>query len=161
VRGARGEAIALGELPAPTGTLEQFASGEGISARYAAAASRAPGPVGNRVPGSDRGPVGDRVAGSARAVLAAADAGDPLAAEVVRTAAEALAAALGWLTCLLDPAAVVLGGGLGHAGGLWGQALSDYAEQAVATRPSPPPVLRGALGPDAGLIGAGLIALAD
>ena len=141
VRGARGEAIALGELPAPEGTLEQFASGEAIRARYAAA-----------VPASARGP------SSAREVLAAADRGDPLAADVVRTAAAAIAAALGWLTCLLDPAAVILGGGLGHAGGLWGHVLSDYSEQAVATRPSPPPVLRGALGPDAGLIGAGLIA---
>jgi glucokinase len=87
-------------------------------------------------------------------VLAAADRGDQAAAEVVISAARALAAALGWLVCLLDPAALVLGGGLGQAAGLWAKTLAIQAERAVVSRPGPPPLLRAGLGADAGLIGA-------
>jgi glucokinase len=146
VAGVRGEAIGLGELPVapnvdPTAgvSLEQYASGEGMRARYAAMTGGSP----------DVGlPEG------ARPVLAAADAGDPLAAEVVTTAARALAAALGWLTALLDPPAIVLGGGLAGVGGLWRAALDEHAARALGVRPGGPPLLRAALGADAGIVGA-------
>jgi glucokinase len=139
--GARGEAIGLGELPvapevdtvASTG-LERYASGEGMRARYAALTSTS--------------------VDGARQVLVAADAGEPLAADVVTSAARALAAALGWVTAVLDPAAIVLGGGLGTAGGLWGAVLNDHAERALGARPGAPPLLRAALGSDAGIVGA-------
>ncbi len=137
VPGARGEAIALGELPvteAPDVTLEQYASGDGIRTRYA-------------------GLTGLPCTG-AREVLAAADRGDPAAAEVVTSAARSLAIALGWLVCLLDPAALVLGGGLSQAAGLWAETLASHTERAVASRSGPPSLLRAELGADAGLIGA-------
>jgi glucokinase len=143
VPGARGEAIALGELPvteAPGVTLERYASGDGIRARYADL-------------------TGQRCAG-AREVLAAADRGDPAAADVVTSAARALAAALGWLVCLLDPAALVLGGGLSQAAGLWAETLTIHTERAVVSRSGPPPLLRAGLGADAGLIGAAVAARA-
>jgi glucokinase len=141
VRGARGEAISLGELPvAPDvdpdagGTLEQYASGDGIRSRFTARA-------------------GQPVSG-AREVLAAADLGDAAAIEIVSTAARALAAALSWLVHVLDPAAVILGGGLGHAAGLWAEVLHSETGHRLAVRPSAPPLLRGDLGPAAGIIGA-------
>jgi glucokinase len=146
VLGVRGEAIGLGELPVapdvdPSAgvSLEQYASGEGMRARYAAmtcGSSDADLPEG------------------ARPVLAAADAGEPLAIEVVTTAARALAAALGWLTAVLDPAAIVMGGGLADVGGCWGTTLDEHAARALGARPGGPPLLRAALGADAGIIGA-------
>jgi glucokinase len=146
VPGVRGEAIGLGELPVAPDvdpwagvSLEQYASGDGMRARYAAMTG------GSSDGGSPEG---------ARAVLAAADAGEPLALEVVTTAARALAAALGWLAAVLDPAAIVLGGGLGGADGRWGAALAEHAARALSVRPGGPPLLRAALGPDSGIVGA-------
>jgi predicted NBD/HSP70 family sugar kinase len=59
-------------------------------------------------------------------VLADADSGEPTAVEIVTSAAEALAGALANVVDILDPARVVLGGGRGHASGLWG-ARSAFA----------------------------------
>jgi glucokinase len=148
VPGVRGEAIGLGELPVapdvdPSAgiSLEQYASGAGMRARYTAMTGGSPDG------GSPEG---------ARPVLAAADAGEPLAVEIVTTAARALAAALGWLTAVLDPTAIVLGGGLAGAGGRWRAALDEQAARALSVRPGGPPLLRAALGPDAGIVGAAL-----
>ncbi|MFV0427734.1 MAG: ROK family protein [Beutenbergiaceae bacterium] len=93
--GARGEAIALGEFPAPNGNLEQFASGTAIAARYARLAGvETTGPA-----------IGD-----------AARHGDHHAVEVLRSAGDALGEALAQAVGLLDPQLVILGGGLGTAG---------------------------------------------
>ena len=88
-------------------------------------------------------------------MLAAADRGDPDAARVVRDAAEALGSGVGFLVNVLDPEAVVVGGGLGLAGGLYWDALIDSVRRHVwaeATRDLP--IVRAELGTDAGLIGA-------
>jgi glucokinase len=88
-------------------------------------------------------------------VLAAAAQGDPGAAQVVRDAAEALGSGIGWLVNVLDPEAVVVGGGLGLAGGLYWDAFTDSVRRHVwadATRDLP--IVRAELGADAGLIGA-------
>jgi predicted NBD/HSP70 family sugar kinase len=74
------------------------------------------------------------------------------------SAARALAIALGWLVCLLDPSALVLGGGLSQAAGLWAESLAVHTERAVVSRSGPPPLLRAELGADAGLIGAATLA---
>jgi predicted NBD/HSP70 family sugar kinase len=73
---------------------------------------------------------------------------------VVDTAAGALGAALAWLVQLTDPEAVIMGGGLGHAGGPWFAAVAREYHRRVAVRPGPPDLLTGALGPAAGIIGA-------
>ena len=92
-------------------------------------------------------------------VLSLADSGDSIALSTVTSAAEALGAAIGQLVNVLDPEAVVIGGGLGLAEGvyrdsmlvalrchIWSDILRDL------------PVLSAKLGNDAGWIGAALAA---
>ncbi len=50
-----------------------------------------------------------------RAILDAARKGDPLALRVIDEAVDALGTAMAWSAAVLDPALIVLGGGLGHA----------------------------------------------
>jgi glucokinase len=148
--GHRGEAIALGgfEVPAsvdpefsaaPRGerprTLEEYASGAGIATRYAAA-------------------TGTAVTESREAVARAA-VGDRTAVELLTSAGRALGTALGWAVALLDPEAVVLGGGLGLAGGLLDEALRE-AYAARTPRPARPPIHPAGLGARSGLLGAAL-----
>lgn len=136
--GARGEAIALGEWPSPDeGTnLEAYASGTGIERRY-------------------RELTGRELDG--RALAAAARAGDDVAAGVLASAGTALGRACAQLVAVLDPAAIVLGGGLGTAGTPLTAALERaYAE--AGRRPSHPPLLAAALGHRAGLLGAAALA---
>ena len=137
--GARGNALVLASGPTSIrcpgcGTwartvLEAVASGPALAAAF----------------GADR----------AEDVLAAADRGDPAAVRVVRDAAEALGSGVGFLVNVLDPEAVVVGGGLGLAGGLYRDCLVDAVRRHVwadATRDLP--VVPAGLGADAGLLGA-------
>ena len=143
--GARGNALILASSPLTTtcphcGTvlrpvLEAFASGPALVARY------------NQLAG------GQTTRGEE--VLAAVAAGDPAAVEVVRTAGEALGVSIGWLVNVLDPEAMIVGGGLGLAGGLYWDSMMGSARAhiwAEATRDLP--ILPAALGADAGVIGA-------
>jgi glucokinase len=144
VQGARGEAIAFGELE-PTAlseetglSLEQYCSGAGIASRYTALTGRA--------------------AQGAREVATAADDGDLTAQQVLASAAAALGEGLAVLVKLLDPHVVVLGGGLGDSSGPWRAQVGHRYARAVGARPSPPPLARPRLGQDAGVIGAALAA---
>lgn len=120
--------------PQPAGNLEEWASGPGLVARYIAAGGTAQG---------------------APDVLAAAAAGDPQAVHVVTTAAEALGNAIGWLVNVLDPEAVVLGGNLGLAQGLYRERLvAGLRRQVWWEGHASLPVLDAVTGPDAGLLGA-------
>jgi glucokinase len=88
-------------------------------------------------------------------LLAAADTGGAGAVQVVRAAGEALGNAVAFLVNLLDPEAVVIGGGLGLAGGLYWDSFVTAARRAIwapATRDLP--ILPATLGADAGIIGA-------
>jgi glucokinase len=94
---------------------------------------------------------------SAAVTIARAAAGDPEAAHVWDDAIEALALALATYTLLLDPALVVIGGGLSLAGDALLVPLRDRLSAHLSFRP--PPALRAStLGTDAGLLGAGLLA---
>ena len=90
-----------------------------------------------------------------QALFAAVNEGDALAIDVVRSAGEALGNSVAFLCNVLDPAAVIVGGGLGLAGGLYWDAFVAatrahiYAEETRAL-----PILPAALGVDVGLIGA-------
>jgi glucokinase len=131
--GARGAALLLGSGRLGGVVLEDVASGPAI-----AAAAKAAG---------------------AEEVLAAADAGDPAAARIVAAAARALGAGIATLVNLLDPEAVVVGGGLGTAGGRWWDELVDATRREIwlpAARGLP--LVRAGLGPDAGVVGAALAA---
>jgi glucokinase len=60
-----------------------------------------------------------------------------------------------FLVNTLDPAAVIVGGGLGLAGGLyWDRMVSSTRAHIWSPGTRDLPILPAALGPDAGLIGA-------
>jgi glucokinase len=133
--GARGRAIALGELEVPgAASLEAYASGDGMAARYAELTGAA-------------GTTGQQL-------LAAADAGDDMAALVADSAGARLADALAGLAHVLDPEVVVLGGGLGVA-------MDHRASRALrsrwADRHLDAALVPAALGTDGPLIGAALV----
>lgn len=148
--GARGYAIhfatmpqwtrcsACGEVHAPV--LEEIAAGPGIAGAYGKRSGRA---------------VSD-----SETVLAAAAGGDPDAAAVITDAATATGALIGQMINMLDPEAVVIGGGLGLAGGLYGDRLAAAIRQHVFAEDARRlPILAAALGADAGIIGAALAAV--
>ena len=75
-------------------------------------------------------------------------------------AAEALGSFIALLVGVLDPEAVVVGGGLGTAGGEYWQSLQRSVRTHVwAEHARDVPVLQAGLGADSGVIGAGLVAL--
>ena len=85
-----------------------------------------------------------------------ADAARPL----VEAAAEALGGVLAVLANALDPSLIVLGGGLGAE-----PAFQEYVERACRARlaypRTPPlPIVPTRLGPDGGVVGAALVAVA-
>jgi glucokinase len=145
--GARGNALILASSPLTTvcttcGTvlrpvLEEFASGPALVSRY------------NQAIGGH--------AARAEDVIAAADAGNAAAIEIVITAGAALGVGVGWLVNVLDPEAVIVGGGLGLAGGLyWESFVATTREHIWAAGSRDLPILMAELGSDAGLIGAAL-----
>lgn len=116
-------------------TLEEIASGPALVARF-----------NQRRPAS---------AETGQAVLAAAAAGDIDAAQVVRSGGEALGSTVGLLINVLDPEAVVVGGGLGLSEGLfWENFLASTRRHIWSEAHRDLPIVRAATGPDAGLIGA-------
>jgi predicted NBD/HSP70 family sugar kinase len=95
--------------------------------------------------------------GTGRDVLSLADSGDNVAISVVTSAAEALGAAIGQLVNVLDPEAVVMGGGLGLAEGLYRTSMLTALRRHIwSAIQRDLPVLSAQLGNDAGLIGAAL-----
>jgi glucokinase len=143
--GATGAAGEIGHIPVypdgdacpcgQRGCLEVYASAAAVGRRYTAASGTA-----------------------ARADEVVARLGhDPVADRIWAEAVEALALALATGTLILDPAVVVLGGGLAKAE----RALLDPLEARLAARlvwrPAPP-VEVAALDTDAGWLGAGLLA---
>ncbi len=143
--GARGNAIALasGHLTLPASTdanairqvLEEYAAGPGLVRRYREATGR---PVTR-----------------AEEVIAAANVGDRIARDVVRSGAASLGNSIGFLANVIDPAAIIIGGGLGLAGGLyWETMVASTREHIWAAGTRDLPILPAALGPSAGLIGA-------
>lgn len=143
--GARGNALILASSPLTTTcpvcntvlnpVLEAFASGPALVTRY-----------------NQRS---NRQAGSGEDVQAAVEAGDATAIEVVKTAGQALGTSVGWLVNVLDPEAVIVGGGLGTAGGLyWSSFVESTRRHIWADAGRDLPLIPAALGVDAGFIGA-------
>jgi len=95
-------------------------------------------------------------------VVHAARVGDPGAYEALLRTGERLGAAIAGLLNMLDPEVVVIGGGLGIGAG---RRLLDIAEQVARERALEPAasaarIELAAFGDEAGLVGAGLFALA-
>jgi glucokinase len=142
--GAHGYAILLGSAPWTTTcpvcgaeetiVLERYASGPALAARY-----RAMG----------------RQARSAEEVMHAALDGDRSARDVCSSAGAAVGVGIAFLVNALDPEAVVIGGGLGLAGGIYWDALVLSVRRHVwAPDIRALPILPAGLGLDAGLVGA-------
>jgi glucokinase len=143
--GARGNALVLASGPISTvcpqcgarisTVLEDIASGPALARRYRQVCA------GEAVPCEN--------------VLEAASLGDAQATRMVQEAGEALGSSVGFLVNILDPEAVVIGGGLGLAGGLYWDSFLDSVRRHVwaeATRDLP--VVPAELETDAGLIGS-------
>jgi glucokinase len=147
--GARGGALVLSSgtlgVPCPECSnwtefvLETYASGPALVRRYAEA-------TGHPVSGAE-------------AVVAAANAGEAEATRIVDSAADALGSALGWLVNVIDPEAIIVGGGLGLAPGRYRDRLVQATREHIwnpAARELP--FLSATLGADAGIIGAAVSA---
>lgn len=143
--GARGNAITLASMPLTTtctncGTvlnpiLEEFASGPAIVARY------------NQQVGA--------TVSRAEEVFVAMQNGDAIATEIIKSSGDALGNSVGFLVNILDPEAIIVGGGLGLAGGLyWERFVAATRAHIYADDARALPILPAALGVDAGVIGA-------
>ncbi len=93
---------------------------------------------------------------TAQRVMELAAQGDPIGLRVLERLAENLALGLANIVVLLDPEAVVLGGGVAKAGDLL---LSAIRERLAKVSPLIPKLLLSSLGEDAGLLGAAAVAL--
>ncbi len=143
--GARGNALVMASSPftvecdvcgkALSPILEEIASGPALVGRYNLYSSLA----------AKRG----------EDVTEAAEKGDDAAVRVVRSAGEALGNSVGFLVNVMDPEAIVVGGGLGSAGGLYWDSFVDSTRAHIWAESSRElPILAAAMGADSGLIGA-------
>ena len=119
--------------------LEEIASGPALVKKYVA---------------------GGGTATRAEQVLTAAQDGDLLATDVVEAGARALGTSIALLINLLDPEAVIVGGGLGSADTIfWSSTVSWARRRVYSDAARTLPILQAKLGSDSGVIGAGLIGL--
>jgi len=109
-------------------------------------------------PGSALGALEADDALDSRSGLELALAGDPDAIAIFEEAGRWLGVAVASLTNVFDPDVVIIGGGVSAAGELLlGPARREYQSRALPpTRRAP--LVRAALGPDAGMVGAGILA---
>lgn len=136
------------------GCWERFASGSGLGRLGRDAA------IGGRLPAAVELAGGDTEAVRGEHVVAAARGGDGLAGEVLDDFAWWMAAGIANLVNLVDPAVVVLGGGvLSAADVLLDRVRGAVAGQVLAAGHRPPvPIVAAELGEHAGAVGAALLA---
>lgn len=138
VRGQHGSGGEIGHAPSSAaaglpcscgavGHLDSIASGTAIRRAYAEATHTGPGTSTGTL---DRGP-------DTSEIVALATKGDPIARQVVTNAAHALGEAIGGLVSVLDPALVVVAGGMASSGSIFWDPLRN------AARASTLPLLRG------------------
>ena len=115
------------------GHLEAIAAGPAIERRYAQLSGlTADGP----------------------AIVDLAEAGDPVAASVISAAATALGTAIAGMVTLLDPACVVIGGGVAQAGPSWWGPLTASCRSTLVDLVADIDLLPATLGPRAAIFGA-------
>lgn len=92
-------------------------------------------------------------------VLLAAAAGNPTAIAIIDHATAELGRSLALIVDALDPACLIIGGGLGSASGRYFDSLTRATRAGLwQAGDHHLPILQAAVGPDAGLIGAALAA---
>ena len=102
------------------------------------------------------------IAPGAEEVMLAAVEGNPIALEIVRSAAEVLGSTVALLVNVLDPEAVIAGGGLGSAPGPYHEAfVRSLREHVWSDLNRDLPVLKAGHGALAGVVGAAARALAE
>lgn len=142
--GAHQVAGEMGHVPTPgaeglvcpcgrSGHLEALSAGPAMERRYAAL-------TGEDVPGPK--------------LMRRAEAGDPVALRVVEDAATGLGRAIAGIVTVLDPAAVIVGGGVADAGDRWWSPLRAALRAELVPVLREIPVLRAELGPAAALVGS-------
>lgn len=159
-RGAIGAAAELGHVtvaldgPACQGTcpgighLEALASGTAAERLAAEVAAARPESALAREPELD-----------GRALVRLAEAGDADARGVIDTIGRRLGAGVAGYVNVFNPEVVVIGGGFGAAGDFLLDPVREVvAEQALPTARDEVRIVPAELGPDAGLVGAGLVA---
>ncbi len=119
--------------------LDQYVSGPGIERAYQTAAG-----VPERLPLTD--------------ITGRAYAGEAIAARTITDRARRLGIILGGFATALNPAALVLGGGVPQIGELWWRALEAAFRASVPPLLSALPILPAKLGVEAVLLGAALLA---
>ena len=119
--------------------LDQFASGPAIERAYRRAS-----------PSNEQLPL--------TAISQRARAGDKTAAAVIKGKAAQLGFILGGYVTSLNPEAVVVGGGVAQIGALWWDALEKSFRQALPPPLKSMPLLPAALGIEAVLLGAAMLA---
>lgn len=124
------------------GHLEAYCAGPAIAAHYA-----------------ERAGMIDQI--DLREVVTRATAGDELACETIAEGAMILGLALGGLLSVLDPAAIIIGGGVAELGDLWWHPLQQMIRKAPMPGPSHIALRQAELGVHAVLIGAGWMALSE
>lgn len=153
-KGANGNAILLASSPLSAvcnhcgaelhPVLEEFASGPALAKRYVQA---------KKVQQEECGEIC-----TAEDVFRAASSGDRNAIEILTSAGQALGVSAAFLVNVLDPEIVVVGGGLGTAGGLYWEAfVRTCREHIFAENSRGLPIVPAKLGADAGLVGAAAI----
>jgi glucokinase len=134
------------------GCLETMASGTAIARDAAAAAAASPEGALAAAAASGRPLTAELVAALARE-------GDPEAVAILARAGRFLGTGLASLANVLNPDVFVIGGGVGAVGDL----ILDPARDEYRSRALPPnaraPVVLARLGPDAGIVGAAILAL--
>ena len=152
-KGAKGNAILMASSPLSTvctqcgaalhPVLEEFASGPAIAKRFVEA----------RTSSENTGMPIDSC--TAKDVFRAASQGNKTAVDILTSAGEALGVSLAFLVNMLDPEVIVVGGGLGLAGGLYWEAFERACRAHIfADNSCGLPIIAAKLGVDAGLVGA-------
>lgn len=139
--GATGEAIGFGitqiDNSQDSPILEQFSSGLGIARRYQKAT--------------------EVDVASAETVLANYSK-DPIAKEIIDSAAAVLGKSLAAMVDYLDPAKIVIGGGLWLGSDLYRQLVQQSYEKHVTKRRKAPEIANSTAGNNAAVIGAAIAA---
>jgi glucokinase len=152
-KGANGNAIIMASSPLSTvcahcgvklhPVLEEFASGPAIARRFAQAKNR------------------ERLE-TCEEVFRAASNGDKDGVDILTSAGEAFGVSAAFLVNVLDPEMIVVGGGLGTAGGLYWDAFErSCREHIFADNSRGLPIVPATLGVDAGLVGAAAVVFAQ
>ncbi|HZQ09949.1 MAG TPA: ROK family protein, partial [Anaerolineae bacterium] len=142
--GARGNALLLGSSTLKTDSssefiLERFVSGSALVNRFNA--------------------ISEKKIASGQDVVRAMEQGDSDARAIIESAGDTLGMGIALYVNLLDPEAVIIGGGLGSAGGIyWERAVASARKLIWADNTRDLPILHAGLGENAGVIGAAALA---